>query len=372
MRIILTIVGMMLPALLLVVGVPRRWFRAALPYDLPLALYLGYVATTTVYHAPEWSNATRLVAANSLMLMLICTLAILYHARTNQTARTHEDTEQSMIALALLIALESGVHLIGRTAGIATLWIGDTTSWRVQLIACDWMIYTQIILAALPLIAARAHNNARWHIVIALMSLVLFWSGQRSAWIAAAAIAAIHWLHHRTPRTTAAIAGHIAIFALCFALWSPLILADRANYARTHPPAAAHTTPTDTPTAAATLTTDMSRGKMWRTALDAWSRSPIIGTGHYEIGSLDAGSIAYHPHNLPLEILTKHGIVGMLLWLWLLSTAAQAQKNWHPTAIAWAASFIILSLFALTLWVVWLYLITQKSDRRDHQECPQS
>lgn len=346
MRIILTITGMILPALLLIVGIPRRWFRAALPYEMPLSLYLGYTAITTVYHALTWDVPTRLVAATSLMLMLICTLAILAHATKRQTTITDEDTEQSIIALALLIALESAIHLIARTAGIASLWIGDATAWRVQLIACDWMIYNQIILAAIPLIAARAHHNHRWHIALALMTLTLFWSGQRSAWLAAAAIAAIH---RSWSTTAAAIGGHILIFACCFALWSPLVLADRAHYARTHPPA--------TPTAAA-LTTDMSRGEMWHAALEAWRTSPIIGTGHYVAGSLEAGYIAYHPHNLPLEILTKHGIVGMLLWLWLWTTALKSQRNWHPTAIAWAASFVVLSLFASTLWIVWLYMLT--------------
>jgi O-antigen ligase len=64
-----------------------------------------------------------------------------------------------------------------------------------------------------------------------------------------------------------------------------------------------------------------TRMSIWSVAIETWADSPFVGIGFGDFGAYsrlrpELGYLARSIHNMPLQMLTELGIVGLFLWAW--------------------------------------------------------
>jgi hypothetical protein len=346
MRILLLLTA--IPAILIIsVWLMRR--RASRPrlaaIENPMTAYLLVAATSSLLQ-PHPAALVHL----TMLLVQVATILALAHSRMAQIT-----LHQWIISIALLVCGEALLHLVARAIGITALWVGSLSNWRIQIMAGDWMTYNQIILLALPIILAQARQNNRWYIAAGATIVVVFFSGQRAAWLALFAIFLVIGMLHN--QRIAIVAG-ATLFVSMYLLWAPLVLADRASYETAKAAVA------DTSQPAPALTSDMARKSFWRTAAQHWQSNIWIGRGSYHFSSSYGDYTAYHAHNVPLDIAARYGIAGLLCGAWMYcTTLSSGLSSWrtpldrdfarkNSTAIAILLAFCVLAMFGDVLWVL--------------------
>lgn len=329
-RIVLLSVGLIAP--LFVLPHLKRLFSVRLVFFYPLALF----CVVTFFSSMQHPNIVTIIELSTLIASILIAQAI------EQT--THDRVGKAVLLAASIILAESLVRLAGRAAGVDWLWLSPPNlGWRVLLLAGDWMDYTQPMLMALPLVFHRARRNRWWCVWLGAFLIALFFSGQRSAWLAALFVLLIlpkgkqQWMISTTC---------IAIFLCLFVLWRDLIFVDR-------------TTHEGGGTLLVAVSSDMSRSAMWKQAKDLWLDYPLLGVGYgnYKIGEC-ATYCAYHAHNQALDILTKTGIVGFTIWGWILYEVGKHIRGKEQLSLILAMG--ILAIFGQVYWVVWLSLALKK------------
>jgi O-antigen ligase len=298
-----------------------KLFSVGVPFAFPLVLFLIVASLSSLLHP------------NVIAMIELAELA-------GQTIASRFEPRRWIPVAAHLVMVESLARLIGRLSGVYWLWITPAgLGWRVQLLACDWMVYTQIILLTLPEVYERARRERLWLLWLAAFEVVLFFSGQRSAWLAALVMVLILCRKN----DVAIVSMYLAAFMVMGIAWGDLVFEDRDAHA-------AYTTMIQV------VMSDMSRFSMWKHALQEFWSSPLIGSG---LGSYIIGDCrvycAIHAHNVFLDILAKSGLVGAALWIWALFKTAKTMTT--SRALALFAGMIILSLFGQVYWIIWLSVI---------------
>lgn len=91
------------------------------------------------------------------------------------------------------------------------------------------------------------------------------------------------------------------------------------------------------------------RNAIWPAFFDLWTTSPVIGVGTTGINSSSGLTLEFgHAHNLYLDELTRHGLVGLLLMLTMLAIGAviafRSAVAGSAGPLAIIASYLVLAL----------------------------
>jgi O-antigen ligase len=344
-RIILLMSTLPVVALLAAWLVRQARSRAPLAIERPLMAYLLVAATSSLLqpHAAALPHLVQLAAQVALLLVIMRLAAA--------------SVRRFIIIAAGMVVVEALLHLAARATGTTTFWLGSTAVWRVRLLSCDWMTYTQILLLALPIALARSRHSLLWSMVVMSIVFVLFWSGQRAAWLALAAVLLVVALLAQQWRVAAAGA---TIFLLCCLLWSPLVLADRARYEEAASAAVGRET------VRPAITSTMARKSFWRLAGQNFAKNPWIGTGSYRFDSSYGNYRTYHAHNVVVDMAGRYGLAGLICFAWLV-IATLKNTPLDSTTIAVLLAFGILSVFGDVFWVLIAGLCTASCVRSPKQ-----
>jgi O-antigen ligase len=241
--------------------------------------------------------------------------------------------EQQLTILTLFLLVEGSARLAARVAGHPALWLTPPGyGWRISLLSGDWGGWTGLLCIAAPF-ALNSMKGWRRTLLSLDLTIILFFSGSRGAWIAALGAASVSlWMTKGRGWTLLTL--NLSLGAMLFATSSGLLFEDRGGVA-------------------AGVGSDTGRLSFHEVALKEIGNRPLFGNG---AGNFEWAGGIYHPHNAILAILHESGVVGFFsFFLFLLSMRKRIERN-LPTFVAFTfyAMFMtpIMSVQALFFW--WL------------------
>lgn len=90
---------------------------------------------------------------------------------------------------------------------------------------------------------------------------------------------------------------------------------------------------------------------MWQGAIEIWKKNPVlgVGTGGYRLAFRDVAAdpqyvIYTHPHNSLLHIAVSYGMVGVVIFVWLICLVVQ--RGWRARS-SFEGRIILVSLFVI-------------------------
>jgi hypothetical protein len=281
------------PAIVLLIAGYVLWSQRDRLNDSQPLLWLTLVfalgTATTLLNNPTWSGFW------GMSWFALAVAAALFATQSPYL-------ESGLLVLTVWVVGESALRLVGKLAGVDWLWMTpDKYAWRLVLLSGDWGNWTGMLTVAAPVALQRVRGKWRWGLAMAL-TVILFFSGSRGAWLAAL-VAALVALAMARGRGWQLLVVNVALFGLLFLAAGDLLFADRGGVQ-------------------AGMVQSTGRVTFAGVAIDGIVQHPIAGNGAGSFSMEDYGLDGiYHPHNMLLSWLYDYGVLGVAAlcgWLWSL------------------------------------------------------